>query len=148
MFLCELSGCGFESRRSHLNFRFRACFEQGVSWHSGNYSVWIQSETRAWHQNIKLEKDYFAVYSHHQEMIICTQLHLKRLHCVINPFFASFLQSIFLQYSENYIVSYNETEFISWQPFTNQLLAIAKKIYPLGIWKACHKVWYEDALFN
>ena len=26
----ELSGCGFESSCSHLNFRFRACFEQGV----------------------------------------------------------------------------------------------------------------------
>ena len=26
----ELSGSGFESSCSHLNFRFRACFEQGV----------------------------------------------------------------------------------------------------------------------
>ena len=39
----------FESRCSHLNFRFRACFEQGVPWHSGNYRVWIHSETRTWH---------------------------------------------------------------------------------------------------
>ena len=30
MFVYELSGCGFEFRCSHLNFRFRACFEQGV----------------------------------------------------------------------------------------------------------------------
>ena len=30
----ELSGSGFESSCSHLNFRFRACFEQGVPWHS------------------------------------------------------------------------------------------------------------------
>ena len=29
-FVYELSGCGFESSCSHLNFRFRACFEQGV----------------------------------------------------------------------------------------------------------------------
>ena len=41
----ELSGSGFESSCSHLNFRFRACFEQGVSWHSGNY----RAETRTWH---------------------------------------------------------------------------------------------------
>ena len=40
---------GFESSCSHLNFRFRACFEQGVSWHSGNYRVWIHSERRTWH---------------------------------------------------------------------------------------------------
>ena len=47
-----------ESSCSHLNFRFRACFEQGVSWHSGNYKVWIHSETRTWHdkniQSIRL----------------------------------------------------------------------------------------------
>ena len=33
----------------HLNFRSRACFEQRVPWHSGNYKVWIHSETRTWH---------------------------------------------------------------------------------------------------
>ena len=52
VFVYKLSGCGFESSCSHLNFRFRACFEQGVSWHSGNYRVWIHSETRAWHDKI------------------------------------------------------------------------------------------------
>ena len=41
MFVYELSGCGFESSCSHLNFRFCSCFEQGVPWHSGNYRVWI-----------------------------------------------------------------------------------------------------------
>ena len=35
VFFYELSGCGFKSSCSHLNFKFRACFEQGVSWHSG-----------------------------------------------------------------------------------------------------------------
>ena len=49
VFIYELSGCGFKSSCSHLNFRFRACFEQGVPWHSGNYRVWIHSETRTWH---------------------------------------------------------------------------------------------------
>ena len=47
----------FESSYSHLNFRFRACFEQGVPSHPGNYWVWIHSETRTWHghdKNIKL----------------------------------------------------------------------------------------------
>ena len=33
----------------YLNFRFCACFEQGVPWNSGNYRVWIHSETRTWH---------------------------------------------------------------------------------------------------
>ena len=32
-----------------------ACFEQRVPWHSGNYRVWIHSETRTWHdKNIQL----------------------------------------------------------------------------------------------
>ena len=34
VFVYELSGCWFESRCSHLNFRSRAGFEQGVPWHS------------------------------------------------------------------------------------------------------------------
>ena len=44
-----LNGCTFESRCSNLNFRSRACFEQGVPWHTGIYGVWIQCETRTWH---------------------------------------------------------------------------------------------------
>ena len=32
-----------------FTFRFRACFEQGVPWHSGNYRVWIHPEMRTWH---------------------------------------------------------------------------------------------------
>ena len=49
LFVYELGGCGFGSSWSHLNSRFRVCFEQGVPWHSGNYRVWIRSETRTWH---------------------------------------------------------------------------------------------------
>ena len=30
VFVYKLSDCGFQSRCSHLNFRFHACFEQGV----------------------------------------------------------------------------------------------------------------------
>ena len=44
-----LSGCGFESLCSHLNFRYCACFEQGFSWHSGKYKVWIHSEMGTWY---------------------------------------------------------------------------------------------------
>ena len=45
MFVYELSGSGLESSCSQLNFRFRACFVQGVPWHSGNYTVWIHSDS-------------------------------------------------------------------------------------------------------
>ena len=56
MFVYEQSGCEFESRCSHLNSRYCACFKQGVSWHSGNYRVWIHSEMCTWHgKNIQLK---------------------------------------------------------------------------------------------
>ena len=44
VFIYELGGCGFESSCRHLNFKFCACFEQRVPWHSGNYRVSIHSE--------------------------------------------------------------------------------------------------------
>ena len=49
VFVYKLSGSGFESSCSHLDFRFCACFEEGVPWHSGNYRVCIHFETRTWH---------------------------------------------------------------------------------------------------
>ena len=51
VFVYEVIGCGLRSRCNHLNFRYRACFEQGVSWHSGRqlYRLWIHSKTRPWH---------------------------------------------------------------------------------------------------
>ena len=49
VFIYKLNGCGFESRCSHLSLRYDACFEQGISWHSGNYRVWIHVQTRTWH---------------------------------------------------------------------------------------------------
>ena len=51
MCVYERSGCGFESSCSHLKFKFCACFEQDVPWHSGSYRVWIHCETRTWHDN-------------------------------------------------------------------------------------------------
>ena len=57
VFVYELSGCGLSC--SHLNFRFWACFDQGVPCHSGNYKVWIYSEACMWHdKNIKSNAKY------------------------------------------------------------------------------------------
>ena len=46
VFVYKLTGVGFESHLSHLNFRYRACFQQGVPWHSAKYRVWIHSNMR------------------------------------------------------------------------------------------------------
>ena len=59
VFVYEVSGSGLDSSCSHLNFTLRACFDQGYPWHSGNYSVWIHSETRTWHEkNIQSIRPY------------------------------------------------------------------------------------------
>ena len=58
----ELSDCGFEPRCSHLNFRFHACFEQGIPWQSSNYRVWTHSETCTWHDtNIQINSDVLYI---------------------------------------------------------------------------------------
>ena len=63
VFVCELSGCGFWSRRNHLNFRYSACFEKGAPWHSDNYRVWIHSETQStknnWRSRRKTNRCYY-----------------------------------------------------------------------------------------
>ena len=59
VFVYELSDCQFESRCSHLIFRYGGCFEQGIPWHSGNCRVWIHSQTRTWHdKNIQSNAPY------------------------------------------------------------------------------------------
>ena len=59
-FVYKLSGCGFESRCSHLIFRYVAGFEQGVPWHSGNCRVWIHAEMRTWHDKNIQSNLYFC----------------------------------------------------------------------------------------
>ena len=68
IFVYELNGCGFKSNCSHLNFRFRAYFEQGVSLHSGNYRVWIHSETCTWHD----KNMQSAIYSKNRAKLVET----------------------------------------------------------------------------
>ena len=45
----------------HFIFRFRACFEQGVPWHSGNYRVWIHSENAyvTWQEHTAKQLSFF-----------------------------------------------------------------------------------------
>ena len=65
MVKCSL--CGFKSSCSHLNFRFQACFEEGVPWHSGTYRVWIHSETRTWHdKNMQCKKGVYGIINNNK----------------------------------------------------------------------------------
>ena len=67
-FVYEQSGCEFESRCCHLNFRYCACFEQGTPWHSGNCRVQIHSETRTWHDNnIQVNVKAFTMITNKKE---------------------------------------------------------------------------------
>ena len=69
---------GFESSCSHLNFRFRACFEEGVPWHSGNYWVWIHSETRTWHDKNIQSKCPISTWFIWSNMSFCDSSLLSR----------------------------------------------------------------------
>ena len=73
VFTYELSGCGFESPCSHLNFRFRPCFKKRFPWHSDNYRVWIHSEMGTYNdKNIQSNAPY--------KQVLTTQLnHLASL---------------------------------------------------------------------
>ena len=55
VFLYELSGSLFDSSCTHLNFRFRACFEKGVPWHSGNCECGF---------TLKRVRDMLTTYNH------------------------------------------------------------------------------------
>ena len=48
-FVSDLSDCGFESRCSHINFRYGVCLEFFDI--QANYRVQFHSETRTWHDN-------------------------------------------------------------------------------------------------
>ena len=54
VFVYELSGCRFESWCGHLNFRYGACFEEGVPWHSGELQCRF---------TLKLVRDIIITYS-------------------------------------------------------------------------------------
>ena len=69
VFVYELSGCWFECCGSHLNFRYRACFEQGVPWHSYNYRVWMRSKTRTWHDPMNIESNIVHFYDHQMSIV-------------------------------------------------------------------------------
>ena len=59
VFAYKVIVCVVESRCNHINFRYRACFEQGVPWNPDNYIVWIHSETHTWHdKNIRSSKHW------------------------------------------------------------------------------------------
>ena len=81
VFIYELSGCGFESSCRHLNFRDRACFEQGVSWHYETYT-WhdeaFQNSTR--HTNSdKLTCCHQILFFHAFVFVFCHLLFAKRI---------------------------------------------------------------------
>ena len=70
VFVYEFSGCGFESLCSHLNFRYRACFEEGVPWSSGKCRVWIHSEMRTWHDK-NMQSNYVDIFKIIRPDIFC-----------------------------------------------------------------------------
>ena len=82
VFTCKLSGCGFESSCSHLTFRYRTCFKQGVLWNLSNYRVCIHSKTSTLHDK-NIQHCYY--YQYHYHIFLTT--HLFWLLCTVIEFF-------------------------------------------------------------
>ena len=80
VFVYKLSGCGFESRCSHLIFRYGACFEQGVPWHSG--------KTVECRFTLKLARDMIKTYN----QIFILRLKLLPRKCVTYVLGCSFIK--------------------------------------------------------
>ena len=63
VFIYEINGSEIDSCYSFLNFRYRACFEQGTHWYSDNCRVYTHSKTWMLHdkKNTQL-KNYLPFY--------------------------------------------------------------------------------------
>ena len=62
VFVYKIISCEFESRCSHLNFGYSACFKEIASWNSGNYKVWIHTKMHTWHdKNIQSVSKYYLI---------------------------------------------------------------------------------------
>ena len=106
-FVYELRGSGFGSSCSHLNFKFRACFEQGVPWHSGNYRVWIHSETRTWYDKTYRHMIWFLKFLVRQGKMPWNHVCINNQNAIVQT-----LKMIQWETSWDYIASrpYNETQ--------------------------------------
>ena len=74
VFVYKLSGCGFKSHCSHLNFRYRTCLEEGVPWH-------FHSKTYMWHDKNTV---FTSQFKHHQILEILCSSHIhtrKKIFC-------------------------------------------------------------------
>ena len=69
-FIFELYDCGFESRSSHLKFRFRVGYEEWVPWHSGNYRIMIDSEMCRWNDQFTKNFLWFQVLLQSLKLLI------------------------------------------------------------------------------
>ena len=78
LFIYELSGCGFRSSCSHLNFSFCVCFEQGVPWHSGNYTKQIHPEMHMCHDKNIQSKDLSSFNSWYLPFLILPYLPIQK----------------------------------------------------------------------
>ena len=108
----ELSGSGFESSSRHLHFRFCICFEQEVPWQSGNYRVWINSETRTSHdRNIQLKDSHEATlnadHTHMNELL--PKVFLWLYENLTECFWEIFLTQLFLK-----VICFKGLELRNW----------------------------------
>ena len=88
---------------SQLNFIYCTYFEQGVPWHSGNYTVQIDSKRRMWHdKNTQLNQDcliqscIFGNTTSNKKILILSCIVLGQFSTIIpDPFLKLKIEHIF-----------------------------------------------------
>ena len=62
------------------SFKLCACFQQGVTWHSGYCRVWIHSKTRTWHDNNIQSYFRFQAAFHVFKLSVHDEIKLSKLY--------------------------------------------------------------------
>ena len=141
MFVFELSGCGFESRCSHL---FNNCLNQSIF-----PDIWERSNILPIHK--KGDKQIISNYRTVSLLPICGKI-FERL----------IFNSLYEHVEENKLLSVHQSGFRSNDSCVNQLLPIVHNLYRgcdvyptletrgvfLDMSKACDKIWHQGLIFK
>ena len=126
MFVYKLSGCGFESRCSHLNVRYRVCFVQGVP------DIQATTECR-----LTLKQ-------------VCDMIRAYSLLVILAIFLSTFtwinFMSTFFSTGTSLVVTESHTLHATW----NRLIAIhvvdwQGQWHMILKWVVAHQSWFADA---
>ena len=87
VFVNQLSGCGFDSRCSHLTYRYCTWLQQGVTWYLGNYRVQIHAE-----------RVCDMMKTHSQKFLVCIYIYMLLIIKCIDESCAAIFANLFWKF--------------------------------------------------